>query len=420
VPELGENERTVVIEPPPPRIRVAFCEDRYHSLYGAQRQLLNLAKNLPLERFDVRMLTTHEGAFAECCREAKVPVDVLAIGDVANHYGGVILGYGLSERIRLAAELGRYNVAFWRWLRQNRIDVVVSNGVRLTLGVGLGTRAARIPFLVYVQGEVKLPWLTAVNAILCDGMMLVASVLGEELPRGLRQLEGHKLATLNIGFRLEPLEAARARGRALRERWSLPEGACAIGLVGSITSRKGADVLLDAAPAILREIPEAYFVLVGDNPPGHEAFLAKLREQVSACGLEPRWLSPGFQTDMAAAYGALDLCVLPSRSEGLPGVSIESLGYGLPCVATDVGGIRDVILDPRFGRVVPPEDPDALAREVVALWRAEPADGSLVLERAAWSRAAFSTERYVDTFVQIVDDLLLRKRRPRALSLRTT
>jgi L-malate glycosyltransferase len=391
-------------------IRIAFCEDRYHSLYGAQRQLLNLASNLPRDRFAPRILTTREGAFAASCREANVPVDVLRMGEIASLYGGVILTYGVRDRVRLAAELGRYNVAFRRWLSKNQIDVVLCNGVRLTLGVGFAARAAGVPLLVYVQGEVKRPWLIAVNAILCDKMMLVARALGSELPAALRNFEGHKLVTLNIGFRFEPLEDARARGRALRSSWAVPENACAIGLVGSITQRKGADVLLEAAAAILREVPDAYFVLVGSAPPGHEEFLVRLLQQVSAAGLESRWIITGFQNDMAAAYGALDLCVLPSRSEGLPGVSIESMGYGLPCVATDVGGIRDVINDRRFGRVVSPEDPAALAQAVVELWRAEPDDDELALERAHWTRRAFSTERYVETFVRIVDDLLARKR----------
>lgn len=397
------------------RIRIVFCEERYHSLYGAQKQLINLARSVPEARFDARMLTTRDGAFAAACRQAKLPVDVLELREIANVYGGAVLKYGPRERVKLAAELVRYNVAFARWLAQNPVDVVVSNSVRLTLSIGLAARATGVPLLVYVQGEVKVPWLTALNAVVCDGVMLVASALASELPAFWRARAAHKLATLNIGFRFEPLEAARARGRALRARWSLPAGACAIGLVGSIAARKGADVLLAAAPAILREIPQAHFVLVGDSPPGHEAFALQLQAQAAAAGYASRWLMPGFQTDMAAAYGALDLCVLPSRSEGLPGVSIESLAHGLPCVATDVGGIRDVIQNPRFGRVIAPEDPGALARAVVELWRTEPDDDSLALERARWARDAFSTERYVETFIGIVDDLLARKRAPRAL-----
>jgi L-malate glycosyltransferase len=389
------------------RVRIAFCEDRYHSFYGAQQNLVNLAKNLPAG-FSARVLTTKEGLFSARCRATGLSCEILPMGDVANRYGGEVLRYNTRDKLRTGVELGRYNVGFWRWLRRERIEVVVCNSPRLALALGPAARAAGVPMLVFLQGEGAALWLRTASLALCRRMMLIASGLRSEFPASQLCLHGHKLRTLNTGFRFESLAAASERGRSLRQRWGLSRDAYAIGLVGSISERKGADLLAEAAPRILRAIPQAHFMLVGNVPPGGEAFMRTVERRVRQLGLEPRWTTTGFQDDMAAAYGALDLCVLPSRAEGLPGVTIESMGYGLPCVATQVGGTADVIHDPRFGRVVPPEDPPALASAIEQLWRDEPSDGSLAAERSAWTRAAFSTERYVETFVNIVRELVPR------------
>jgi L-malate glycosyltransferase len=396
------------------RVRIALCEDRYHSFYGAQQNLVNLARNLPSSHFSARVLTTKEGLFASRCRATGLGCEILPMGDLANRYGGEVLRYGAADKLRTGVELGRYNLSFWRWLRRERIEAVVCNSARLSLALGAAARMARVPLLVFLQGEGTVPWLKVASLALCQRMMLIAGGLRSEFSPHLLRLHGGKLRTLNTGFDFESLEASAQRGRLLRARWSLAEGAYAIGLVGSISSRKGADLLAAAAPQILRAIPEAHFVLVGHTPPGQEPFARDLERRVRQLGLEQRWTITGFQDDMAAAYGALDLCVLPSRAEGLPGVTIESMGYGLPCVATRVGGTEDVIDDPRFGRLVPPEDPAALAREIEALRREEPRDGSRARERSAWVREAFSTERYVETFVRIVREFVPRATYTRA------
>jgi glycosyltransferase involved in cell wall biosynthesis len=395
-------------DPRDTRVRIAFCEDRYHSFYGAQQNLVNLAKNLPVDGFFARVLTTKEGLFAARCRAAGLECEILPMGDVANRYGGEVLRYGTRDKLRTGAELGLYNASFWRWLRRERIEIVVCNSSRLSLALGTAARAAGVPMLVFLQGEGTMPWLNSASLVLCRRMLLIASALRAEFSPALLRVHGDKLRTLNTGFRFEPVEAAAERGRLLRRRWGLAENAYAIGLVGSISERKGADILAAAAPRILSAIPDAHFVLVGHAPLGQEQFARELERRVRQLGLESRWTITGFQDDMAAAYGALDLCVLPSRSEGLPGVTIESMGYGLPCVATRVGGTEDVIDDPRFGRVVPPEDAEAIAAAIERLWRDEPRDGSRARERSIRTRAAFSTERYVETFVRIVREFVPR------------
>lgn len=393
-------------------LRLAFCEDRFHSFYGAQQNLYNLARALPPDVQPV-MVTTAEGEFARRCRAGGLPVAILPIGDVARAFGGRVLRYGTRERLRLLRALAGYNLRFRRWLRAHGIDAVVCDGVRFPLQVAAAVRAARVPLLTFLQCEIGLGWLADTLYNVSDRMMVITSALCREFGAEVRAFAPDKLVTLNTGFDFAPLPEARARGRALRRAWGVPEDAVVIGLVGSITARKGADVLVRAAPRVLAAIPDARFVLVGSVPAGHEGFARALEADARAAGLDGRFHTTGFLDDVAAAYGALDLVTLPSRSEGLPGVVIEALAYGLPCVATTVGGTADLLREPGLGRMVAPDDPEALAAALVAAHAAERAAGpAQAASRAAWARAAFSTEGYVRRFLAILAGLGLRAAEP--------
>ena len=84
-------------------------------------------------------------------------------------------------------------------------------------------------------------------------------------------------------------------------------------------------------------------------------------------GLSGRFVFGGFRTDLARVLPNLDLFVLPSFTEGLPVVVLEAFAAGVAVVATAVGGTPEVITDGESGRLVPPGDPAALAREISRL-----------------------------------------------------
>ncbi|MEU0024810.1 glycosyltransferase [Streptomyces sp. NPDC006335] len=128
--------------------------------------------------------------------------------------------------------------------------------------------------------------------------------------------------------------------------------------VGRLCRQKGQDVLLRAWDAVLRRVPDAHLVLVGDGPERD-----RLRERA------PRSvLFAGAVADAVPWYRAADLLVLPSRWEGMALAPLEAMACGKPVVVTDVDGARESLppaLAPRC--LVPPENPTALADAVSAL-----------------------------------------------------
>ena len=106
--------------------------------------------------------------------------------------------------------------------------------------------------------------------------------------------------------------------------------------------------------------PEARFALVGD---GEER--ATLEAECGRLGMNGTVKFLGWRRDLAAVYGDLDVVVNASRNEGTPVALIEALAASRPVVATRVGGTPDLLADGAHGRLVPPADPEALARAIV-------------------------------------------------------
>ena len=135
----------------------------------------------------------------------------------------------------------------------------------------------------------------------------------------------------------------------------LPAETPVIGTVARLVQRKGIDVLLRAF-AVVAHHHQAHLVIVGDGPLGDE-LRALARELNIADSIS--WL--GFQADPVKWLQAMDVFALPSRLEGSPNVILEAMAMGLPIVATNIGGVVDLVEQGRNGFLLPPDDQEALA-----------------------------------------------------------
>jgi glycosyltransferase involved in cell wall biosynthesis len=138
--------------------------------------------------------------------------------------------------------------------------------------------------------------------------------------------------------------------------------------VGRLCHQKGQDVLLRAWPAVVRQLPAARLVLVGDGPD------AERLRAVAPGSVE----FAGAAHDAAPWYRAADVVVLPSRWEGMALVPLEAMACGRPVLVTDVDGARESLPPGHLPScLVPPEDPDALARALAQLLRRGPLRAAL-------------------------------------------
>jgi len=148
----------------------------------------------------------------------------------------------------------------------------------------------------------------------------------------------------------------------LRDEYGMEPGSQIVGVVARLEPEKGHQTLLDAWPLVLRDVPDAYLLIVGEG--SRRDFL---EQRAQANRVAHRVVFTGRRDDVPAVTAALDVAVLPSHREA-QGLSIlEAMALSRPVVASDVGGIPEMIEDGITGLLVPHDRPDALAAAIVRL-----------------------------------------------------
>ncbi len=163
---------------------------------------------------------------------------------------------------------------------------------------------------------------------------------------------------------------AFVRTHAARESPNVPGGAHVVLCFGLIEPRKGIHTLLSAAPEVIRQVPNTLILIVGKPLMD----IAPLQRQVEELGLQERVrLVPEYASfaQMAGYFTAARFLVLPYENGWNSGVLASAFGFGKPVIATRVGGFDEVVTDESTGLLVPPKDPDLLAKAMVRLLRDE-------------------------------------------------
>ncbi|MBI1292564.1 glycosyltransferase [bacterium] len=160
---------------------------------------------------------------------------------------------------------------------------------------------------------------------------------------------------------IDTTRVAGGDGTTLRSEWLGGTEGPLIGFIGALVDHKAPWILAEAMPTVRRSIPGARLVFVGE---GSE----RPRIETIAAASDAGVLLAGWRDDVADCYAAFDLFVMPSKLEGLCTSLVDALAADVPCIASRAGGIPDVIADGESGDLVPPLDPEALARAIVALW----------------------------------------------------
>jgi len=140
----------------------------------------------------------------------------------------------------------------------------------------------------------------------------------------------------------------------------LKKNAIIVLYAGLLVPRKGIDKIIRIADALRNE--DIAFVLAGDGPDRK-----KYELQIKSLGLEKKVFFLGWRTDIHKLYQASDIFLLPSEGEGLPGVVMEAASFGVPCVASDIPCIPDLIDDGKSGFLCPKGDVKTFASRIKKL-----------------------------------------------------
>ena len=172
---------------------------------------------------------------------------------------------------------------------------------------------------------------------------------------------------------------------------------------GVLRARKGLFDLIKCAIIVSKIIPDAKFVICGTGP-----LLQKLKEQVQSAELEQKVIFLGRvdRKRLIKIYQGATIYVVSSIYEGLPTVLLEAMACGLPVVATDIGGNRDLISSNVNGLLVPPRSPEIMAQMIMQLWNDEKLRKKLgdcarktIMKKYTW-------DMITDNFINVYESLL--------------
>ncbi len=198
--------------------------------------------------------------------------------------------------------------------------------------------------------------------------------------------------------RFKPSNAARA---AVRRKLGIPIDSVVVLTVRRLVYKNGIDTLIQSAEIAVKQNPKLVFLAVGTGP-DRDSVQARIRQ----LGLAEKFSLAGFVSDedLPAYYNAADLFVLPSKSgEGLPLVALEAMSTGLPVVATNVGGIGEVMTE-GCGTLVPADSPAEMAKAILEFSKTQLSDIKTTLRTVAERK--FSWETNVKSLMEIYEELI--------------
>jgi glycosyltransferase involved in cell wall biosynthesis len=198
-----------------------------------------------------------------------------------------------------------------------------------------------------------------------------------------------RATTVHEGVEVERVAAIEPLN--VREEYWFPPHSLIVGNIAALVPHKGQKYLIDAAATVVREAPEARFLVLGEGE-----LRAALEHQVKHLHLAQHVVFAGFRTDVLAVLKGLDLFVMSSTAEGLGTSLLDAMAASRPIVATRAGGIPEVVVDGETGVLVPPRDAGAMAAAILEMLRDEARRRRMAAAGFARVRARFSVDRMVE------------------------
>jgi glycosyltransferase involved in cell wall biosynthesis len=204
------------------------------------------------------------------------------------------------------------------------------------------------------------------------------------------------------GIDVEHVDAAPVLN--VRGEYWLPNDAPIVGNVAALVPHKGQRYLLDAAALVVRQVPDARFVILGEGE-----LRPSLEHQIHERGLGRHALLGGFRPDVLSLLKSFDVFVMSSVTEGLGTSILDAMACGKAVVATRAGGIPEIVADGETGLLTPVRDAPALAAAMIALLTDEPRRRAMGAAGRRRVVERFTAERMVRETVEVYAGLVDRR-----------
>ncbi len=311
---------------------------------GAERVIAEMAKGLDREKFAVCVwCLARGGEIADELEESGIQTKIL---DIQNYHNPI------------------QAIKFVRLLRKEGPDIIHCHGYFASVIGRIAAKLSGVPALIsHVHSTY---WNYRKRHILMERILsfLTHKIVccSEAVKKFVTECEGIKPSKVMVIYNGVDEEKffLRKNSSSLKTQLGIHPEDSVVGTISSLAPHKGQADLIRAAPAVFESFPHVRILIVGDG-----MLREKLENLTRDLKIQDRVIFAGTRTDAAQLLSLMDVFVLPSSSrEGLGLAIIEAMACEKPVVATAVGGIPEVVLNGETGFLVPPRNPDALARAI--------------------------------------------------------
>ena len=362
-------------------IRVALCTTDLE-VGGAERSLAELATRLDRSRFEPVVYSIGPAP----AEDRRACVEVL-------EGAGVPVVY-LNARCQWA--FGPALLRLRRHLSSQRPQIVQSFLFHANVLARLAARLAGVPHVVSglrvaERGSRWHLWVDWATSRLVDRYVAVSQAVAR-FAESEGRLPSRKISVIPNGVDLSRFPAEPADLASL----GIDPGRWLVTFVGRLDQQKDVTWLLRTAPRFFSGVPRADLLVVGTGP-----LEGNLREFAGQMGIAKRTYFLGFRPDVPAILAASRILVLPSRWEGMPNVVLEAMATGLPVVASDVEGVRELLGEAAGPQLVRQGDSADLAAKVIRLLQDRDLATELGQANRLRAEQAFSVERMVQGYEEL-------------------
>jgi len=340
----------------------------------------------------------------------------------------------LSEKTRLFLDKFRDNVfiiphlkrdinPLWDFLalaklfllfKAERFDIVHTHTAKAGFLGRIASWLAGIPTIIYMpHGHVFYGYfgllmsrvaITVERVVACitDKVMVLTELEKRDLI-AFRVTTPDKIEVINSGLELENYRQPVVDVQSKKNELQIEEDISVVGVIARLEPVKGHEYLIEAARMVTEELPRVKFLIVGEGSLRND-----LESQCKELSVQDKFIFAGWQEDVCSILSTLDILVLPSVNEAVGRILIEAGACGVPVVATNVGGIPEIVRDNVTGVLVAPRSPEDLARAIIDLLNSADKRQQMSIAAEQWIDDRFSAHRMVEEVSNSYDVLTAR------------
>jgi len=366
---------------------------------GETITLFDLMSNLDRDRFQPHLVCPEPGSLPDLCR--KHGIETVFVPSIPPSGGRARnnLFYLIPDVNALYGIINRFH-----------IDLVHANTARVAYHSGLAARLKAIPHITHVHEIYNLPFRSKMKAWFLNQVsdrILVESNATRHIIISQQSSLARKTEVVYPG--LEPMPSyTQDQVLNLRAEFGMDDRFPLLAVVGAILPLKGQEIVIRALPGIIERYPHTRCLLVG-SPLGKvgEEYQAHLIELARQLGVTDHLVLTGFRKDVTLIMASIDMLLhTPILPDALPHVLLEASHYKALIVASDIGGISEIVKDGINGCLVPPEQPDILAQAVRMILDNPTQASKMRIAAGENMENQFSMAKYINHVQAIYQELL--------------